>query len=494
MKKKELGQFYTPENIARFMVEWVLGNKSDELLDPAAGLGVFLTESNKLHPKVNLSAFEVDYETINKLKYKCNFKFFLNETDYLETFFDKKYSAIICNPPYNKFQNIQQRIQYHKDFYDKFNIKLSGYTNAYIYFLLKSINELKDGGRCCYLIPYEFLNTGYGEVVKKYLLELKIIKYIIKFDSKLKLFDDATTTSCILCLEKNNNESIDFVSIDNLEDLKFPFEKRCCKRLKVIDIDYKEKWLLYFKEKQNINYSNLIQLSSIATVKRGIATGNNGFFTFTKKRIRELGLSDTVCSPCITKSNYIEKKVITNKYFKELVDENKSVFVFDGLKANSVNDFEYIRQGEKDNINKSYLLAHRTPWYSLEKKEVAKILISVFSRNKIKVVMNEIGVKNLATFHGLYFNDGVKNDYIINFFCYLLTPVGQEILKLNKREYGDGLNKFEPNDLNKAFVFDVSKLSVEDTEKIKKIYKLIKIDCREKYIQQLNEIFKKYVL
>lgn len=492
MKKNDLGQFYTPQPIARFMAKWVLEKNSKILLDPAVGLGIFLTESKKICPNLKISSFEIDNETINKLKELCKFEFDLYKADYLSSFNNNKYSAIICNPPYNKFQQIPNRIQYNKIFYDKYGIKLSGYSNLYIYFLIKSINELENGGRCCYIIPYEFLNTGYGQIVKQYLLDLKIIKHIIKFDFNLKIFDDAITTSCILCLEKTNNNYIDFISIDDVKELNFPFNSDIVKTYNIADIDSKKKWSQYFATKPNDKYNNLIKFSTIAVAKRGIATGNNSFFVLNKEKIKKLNLSKNVCIPCIAKATYIENFVITDDYVQRLIDENKSMFIFDGTKTSTDFDLNYIKYGENFGVNKTYLIAHRAPWFSVENKQIAPILISVFSRNKLKIVRNEAKIKHLATFHGIYFNN-INNNFITLFYCYLITPIAQEILKLNKREYGEGLTKFEPNDLNNALVFDIFKLSSEDQLRINKIYNLLKKDNDSTHINELNDIFLKYI-
>lgn len=494
MKKKELGQFYTPQVIAKFMSEWVLGKNSDNLLDPAVGLGAFLLESKKINPNLKITSFEIDNESVKKLKEICNFEFILNETDYLNYFSDKKYSSIICNPPYNKFQQIKNRKKYIKTFYNKFGIKLSGYSNIYVYFLIKCINELEEDGRCCFIVPYEFLNTEYGKVIKKYLLELKIIKHIIKFDNSLKLFDNVVTTSCVLCLEKTQNETIDFISLNRLEELKFPFNKSITNALNIKNVKSEEKWSKYFVNESANKYNNLVKFSSIAVVKRGIATGNNDYFTLNETQRKEYKLSSDVCVPCITKAPYINRFVITNEYLRQLIKDDKTMYVFDGTKASTNFDFEYIKQGEILKVNESYLTSHRSPWFSLEKKEIAPLFISVFSKNKLKIVMNEAKIKNLTSFHGVYFNKNVENEFIEMFFCYLLTPIAQSILKLNKREYGEGLNKFEPNDLNEALVFDIKKLSAEDKAKIKDIYKHIKTSNSESCITELNNIFLKYVL
>ena len=64
---------------------------------------------------------------------------------------------------------------------------------------------------------------------------------------------------------------------------------------------------------------------------------------------------------------------------------------------------------------------------------------------------NESSALNLTCFHGFQPNlSGLK--YLDYIFLYLSSAVGQEIISLSMRRYGDGLNKFEPNDLNSALV------------------------------------------
>ena len=57
---------------------------------------------------------------------------------------------------------------------------MSGYSNLCVYFLVKSMNELNENGKCCYIIPYEFMNTGYGKGIKQYLLDSKMLKTMAK--------------------------------------------------------------------------------------------------------------------------------------------------------------------------------------------------------------------------------------------------------------------------------------------------------------------------
>lgn len=202
--------------------------------------------------------------------------------------------------------------------------------------------------------------------------------------------------------------------------------------------------------------------------------------------INKLKLSENVCIPCISKSQDVKCINLTQTEFNKLINENKKVYVFDGTKATTDGDKAYIKYGEEMEYNKSYLTSHRKPWYSIENKDIPSIFISVFSRNKLKIIRNEAGVNSLTTFHSLFIND--KSDENL-YFCYLITPIAQKILLNNKREYGKGLNKFEPNDLNESFVLNMDVISENDKEFILSMYE----DLNKIKINILNNLFLKYI-
>ena len=317
---------------------------------------------------------------------------------------------------------------------------------------------------------------------------------IIRFDNKLNLFKGALTTSCILLLENKSHSYVDFINVTDLSDLN-NYNKTTKKRILYNDLDCKEKWLKYFSDQIDQTFSNLVQLKDICTVKRGIATGCNGFFTLSTQEILKKNLSKASCVPCLCKSPDIKSLILDQSVFEEMDRDNKKLYLFDGEKASTISDFNYIKEGEKQGIDKGYLTSHRNPWYAIEQKQIAPIWISVFSRNKIKIIRNELSIKNLTTFHGVYFHDELKKEEDINiFFCYLLTPVAQKIMYMNKREYGDGLDKFEPNDLNNSYVLNTQVLKLQDKKIIIDIYNKLKIQESIDLISELNSIFSSYVL
>jgi adenine-specific DNA-methyltransferase len=60
-------------------------------------------------------------------------------------------------------------------------------------------------------------------------------------------------------------------------------------------------------------------------------------------------------------------------------------------------------------------------------------------------------------------------------FAYLLTDTAKRIFEDNSRQYGNGLQKFEPNDLNKGMMLDIGLLDAQTQNKILDLYKEYRI-------------------
>ena len=136
-----------------------------------------------------------------------------------------------------------------------------------------------------------------------------------------------------------------------------------------------------------------------------------------------------------------------------MVNNNKRAFLFDGEKLRGEKTLSYIEYGEHLGINEKYLTRNRKPWYALEKRGISKIWVSVFGRKGLKFIWNMTNCVNLTCFHAFYPSEyGRRYEDII--FIYLNTEFAKELLNREKREYGNGLSKFEPNDINKSYILN----------------------------------------
>jgi len=490
--RKKFAQFFTPFPIADLMVKWILGNKNlKTVLEPAFGLGIFSRALLSYKEDIEIKGFEVDSTIFENAKqhFKDAKNINLLLQDYMYNDWENKYDGIICNPPYFKFHDYDNK-NILKEIETNLKCKLNGFTNLYTLFLLKSIHQLKPNGRCAYIIPSEFLNSDYGKLVKQYLIKSKTLRHIIIVDFQENIFDDAlTTASIILCANDNLREEVQFTNIRSVQDLnkidalitEYPNFLDKNQVYSFLDLNSDIKWKAYYQKQNSINFKNLVPFSTYAKVVRGIATGSNEYFTFNLSKAKEYSIDKQNLLPCICSAKDVKNSFFTSQDFEDLKLNDKAVFLFNAQELSDKNVVSYIQKGESNAIDKKYLTARRKPWYLLENRPAAPIWVSVFNRTGLKFIRNEANISNLTSFHCVYLkqSDLFSKINIDLLFAYLLTDTAKLIFADEAREYGNGLQKFEPNDLNKAMMLDLNRLDNDSLNKILFFYKLHKqgLDC-----------------
>ncbi len=496
--RKDYGQFFTPSSIAHLMSEWVMKDDPETILDPAFGLGIFYDEIKKInsHQKVRFTGYEIDERILNYRNLNgSGTNLTIINGDYLEADFTT-FDAIICNPPYMRFQKFLKRHNVLPKIEEKIGKKLVGYSNIASVFLVKALKELNLNGRLAFIMPFEFFNTGYGKEIKRSLLESNSLKQIIIFSNEKEIFPDATTTVCILlCKKEGKGDSIKITLITNEDEIGdiHDISNFYQRKVKSSDFQYNKKWtpiiISLFSEQKLPD--GFCKLSLYGAFKRGIATGANDFFALTKSNIEELKLGYNNLCKCITKSPQIKKAVFTEDDFYKLYNTDKPVHCLD-VKDNEKQEIrDYIKLGEKLGYHERYLTKMRRPWYKIELRKPAPILFGVFSRNRLKVIRNLTTAINFTCFHSFYPN--MFGEKLINkLFVYLLSDIGQKIIKINKRSYGDSLDKFEPGDLNDSLCPSQNQFEMIDNGEAEKVIDIAKKD-EEIAIQMSNQLIERIV-
>lgn len=197
-------------------------------------------------------------------------------------------------------------------------------------------------------------------------------------------------------------------------------------------------------------------------------------------------------SNCICKSADISNPIFQKSDFDTLKEKDKTVFLLDINENEEEMIKDYISIGIKEGVNKKYLPANRKKWYIMEKKDIAPIWVSSACRDKIKFIRNLTNSKSLTTFHSIFVNKNHEKDTDL-IFCYFLTPIAQSLINDNRKELGNGLNKFQPNDLNSANMLDLDVITKEDKQNILNIYSDMKRAYNYNQIEKINDIIAKYV-
>lgn len=233
-KRSELGQYFTPERIARFMAG-MFSNFPSEIstLDPGAAVGSLtgalldrIAAAKTEVQKVQVTTYEVDhllneYLSSNLEKYKSfftgkNVEFTINQhwADFISTAVQQfiidrqpQFTHAILNPPYKKINASSE----HRRLLRMMNYET---VNLYAAFVGVAINLLKPGGELVAIIPRSFCNGNYYIGFRQLITSTCSIKQFHLFESRSHAFkeDDVLQENIIIHLAKGENQGRVLVS------------------------------------------------------------------------------------------------------------------------------------------------------------------------------------------------------------------------------------------------------------------------------------------
>jgi adenine-specific DNA-methyltransferase len=512
--RKKFGQFSTPNYIAEFMAAWINQDKPKQVLDPAVGPGIFLENIVKTSqaPLSGLWGFDIDPLLLNACQIRLALQKFpddllhLIKEDFLgmSSYLSTKVDSCICNPPYLNFHDFD-RNGLIKVVEEHCGVKLSRLTNIYVLFFLQSLSLTRIGGRLAFITPSEFLYTGYGEELKDFLLKNSTVDALILIDFGSSVFNKALTTAVLTLFRRGvpkSKHKVRFIRIytwpDTTDLLKAVAEGvKDAGKYRMVEfyqdeLDANNKWLEYFVDIKNGHVLNkLVPLSQLTEINRGIATGFNKYFVLSKSEIRKWKIEERFVVPVVSNAHQIKGYDFTVDDWNRLAENREKVYLLYVFEEPSENLKRYIECGEQDQVgaNQRYITKHRSPWYSMEKRLPAKILATVFHRKEMKFILNSANVRNLATFHCVY--PKFKDTRMVKaLLAYLNSNLCREIQIVKRREYGGGLHKFEPSDLENIPTLDITRLELTDVDLLASLFDVLCLELnnrdREKEIR--NEL------
>lgn len=177
-RKRLLGQVITPGPIASKMVKSALRSRSAdplEFLDPCVGPYTFpeiAFRSKLLRCADRLTLFDLDSSMIDVCRTRSTSNaasHSIAKRDYLTYSSDRQYDVTILNPPYVRQEWIDKKEEYRSVFRERLGVRIPGTSNLYVYFVVKTISELRSHGRFSMVLFDSWQNTRYGQWMWEYL-------------------------------------------------------------------------------------------------------------------------------------------------------------------------------------------------------------------------------------------------------------------------------------------------------------------------------------
>lgn len=504
--RKKFGQFFTPNYIAEFMASWVNQDKPKNVLDPAVGTGIFLENVAKTSDSAlsGLWGFDIDPIILDACQIRLALQrlsddmLHLLQQDFITmgSYFAEKVDAVICNPPYLNFHDFD-RNGLGKHVEERCGVRLSRLTNIYVLFFLQSLTLVKDGGRLAFITPSEFLYTGYGEELKEFLLSNATLDSLILVDFEFSVFNKALTTAVLTLFRKGipkPRHKVRFIRMHSWSSAKELLKVTTegvenSEKYRIVEVyqdqlNPKRKWLEYFVGIRNGHVlDRLVPLQRLAEIDRGIATGFNKYFVLSRSEMRKWKIEDRFVVPVVSNALQVKGYHFTVDDWNRLAENDEKVYLLYIFEQPSQNLRNYITYGEQIGANQRYLTKHRFPWYSMERKEPAKVLATVFHRKEMRFILNNTNARNLAAFHCVNprFDEVVMVKALL---AYLNSDLCRESQTTTRREYGGGLHKFEPRDLEHIPTLDITSLSKKDIESLASLFDELSSNFRNKEKEQ----------
>ena len=337
------------------------------------------------------------------------------------------------------------------------DIRLSGLSGLYCYFMALAHSWMSDGGVAGWLIPSEFMDVNYGRMLKQYLLRDVTLLHIHRFDPNNVQFDDALVSSAVVWFRKEKPPVDHRVVFSYGGTMQAPI---LASRISIHDLQPTDKWTKFPKYGPSIEHEGY-RLADLFTIKRGLATGNNDFFIVDEAKANSLNLPWRLLRPVLPSTRYIKADEINaDSAGVPLLDKRLFLIDCDRPEEEIAREqpalWAYLQTGV-ERVAPRYLCRSRRIWYGQERRPAAPIVCTYLGRSDherrpFRFLLNNSQATATNVYLMLYPQpllvkqlmlcpDGMRS------LWQALNSIERDTLLGNGRVYGGGLHKLEPREL-----------------------------------------------
>lgn len=501
-ERRRIGQFWTNEQVAEWMVTWLLQSRPRCLVDVGCGAGNFLLKAAQRLEKAH-GATELYGLDLSPLLLNVTLATFLTRhwdkpsslptlavQNYLEAAISADVDAVICNPPYTRHHHIapvlKDRLQ--AFFKTQLHLDVSRQGTLAFYFLLKLIAEMPNGARAAVIVPMEVLDARYGKAAKRVLCQHTALTAMIHFSPQMNAFHKVDVGATIVLFRKGYEKqnqvcNLTLSALPGTDELlacletPHPGKRDLAFGSLVVqpqdDLLEISKWFsIATTESSNADWQVsglVVPLKALAKVVRGIATGANNFFVLPAQKVRQYSLDPYVVRT-LHRNREIQDIVLDEARWQALANEGKCVWLL-YLNDQDVSDPHlraYLAEGEAIGYHRRSLVQTRKKWYAMEQRDVPPIFFTLLTRGNPRFILNRAGVRPLNMFLLIYPNQNIiRADATELLWALLNSNFSLSRLHSVSRTYGGNTLKVEPRELDNLPVINPLALPEDLRQKIK---------------------------
>ena len=470
-EQKLRGGYYTPEDLADFLVRWIAVISPKSILEPSCGDGVFFNRIALKLGNPTVMGFEIDSKEANKALERARTSNLTNVNlkvdDFLGWAIDAikdggfRFDAILGNPPFIRYQYLPKLFQGRaENIFNELDCKFTKHTNAWVPFILASFALLRPGGRLAMVVPAEIIHVIHAGSLREYLGENA--RRIIIIDPHEIWFPETLQGAVLLLVEKKSEtgERAEGVGIYPVRGRKFInldpesiFESPQPINGKTV----KGKWTRALLETQTrslldglVEMKSVRRFEEVADVDVGIVTGANKFFLVKDETVRQFGLEEWA-HPMFGRSDHCPGVIYDEAQHRANAAKGKPtnfVWFKDSELEESPTARAYIKRGEDEKLNARYKCRTRKPWYTVPSVYATEIGMLKRSHNMPRLIFNKLRAYTTDTSYRIRVKGGTADQLVFSF----VNPLTALSAELEGRHYGGGVLELVPSEIERLLI------------------------------------------
>lgn len=452
------GGFYTPDSIAKFILEWSSHvTDNPDILEPSCGDGVFLKQMKEMDFTYNsITGVEIVKEEAEKAREIDLSRANILNKDFLDYCrkTEDKYDMVVGNPPYIRYQYIPDEAhEKARDIIEDAGLKYSKMMNMWLSFAIGSSKLLKDHGKLGMVVPAGVLQTSNTEPIREFFADTFDKISIISFEELV--FPNIDQEVVLLLAEKNGNEKL------QIEHLEVEDEEKLAdldvSRLESPDKEINprsDKWTFFFLDQEEISLiekyrdNETNKLGDFADVQVGMTTGYNKFFTVTKSTVEKYDLYD-FAEKMVGRAVQAPSLIFTEEDWKENTEKDRRAYFLNFPAKDKLQDgpLEYVNWGEDQDYHNGYKTGKRDEWQVVPSTWISDALFIRRNNEYPKLILNEAEAYTTDTMHRVELSDDVNEAALIASYYNSLSLAFAEI---SGRSHGGGALELMPNEAEKV--------------------------------------------
>lgn len=452
-RQKHLGQFYTPPEVARTLVNWLTLKRPKRILDPACGTGEFLSlHRQSVGVEVDpVNAAAARQRAPGALIHSGDFFSWAVKTT-------ERFEAAVGNPPFIRYQLFAGEIrELALQIASRLGAQFNALSSSWAPFLVATAGLLKPRGAMAFVVPAEIGHATYSKVLLNWLCQNFGSVGVVAIREKLfpELSEDAWLLYCGDF--GGRTEAIGLSAAERfVEATTLPKFERSITLSQWKDVGWRLRPFLLPPRALSLytelsNRPGVSHFSDVAHAGIGYVTGANDFFHLRPSEARLWELPRRCLKVAVRRAEQLPEKDVDTTTVRQWLDSDEPVLLIDlnGEAELPESARRYLATSDGARARQAYKCRNRDPWYAVPDVRVPDAFLSYMSGIRPSLVANSARCVCTNSVHAVRLKGRATISQLQKAWDHPLSRLSCEI---EGHPLGGGMLKLEPGEAAKTRV------------------------------------------